>query len=119
MGGVESNRVSLAGLGSGAAMERFGLELQKVLENIADPNFKATSVREIRLTVRIAPNESADYAAVSIECESRLPKRRAATAAFFMGTEGEQLVAYESKAKQQPLTDASGKKIIEMGGRKS
>jgi hypothetical protein len=41
--------VSLETLGQGAAIELFSEELRKVLENVLDPNTKATATRSVTL----------------------------------------------------------------------
>lgn len=45
----EREIVSLENIGRGAALERFDVELQKVLENVLDPNTKPTATRKVTL----------------------------------------------------------------------
>lgn len=59
-------------LANGAAKERFNYELEKVLENIKDPNTKDTKVRKLTLTICFKPTEDRDLAEVSIEAKSTL-----------------------------------------------
>lgn len=49
--------LSLSTVCGGCAEERFNFELQKILENILDPNTDATAERSVTLTVKIKPDE--------------------------------------------------------------
>ena len=72
---TSDEKLSLANLGGGAAVEKFDTELQKVLDNIADPNTVENAGREVTLKVKIKPKER-DYAKVQILCGSK-PARNA------------------------------------------
>jgi len=50
-------KMSLLTVCGGCAQERFDHELQKILENVLDPNTEATAARSITLTVKIKPDE--------------------------------------------------------------
>jgi len=50
-------------------LERFHLELQKTLENIAGPNTDPTKVRKITLTAKLKADENRDV--VNFEVESK------------------------------------------------
>lgn len=100
---IETNRVSLGSLAAGDAVALFQLELQKALENIADPNTPWKGARRVQLTVTIYPNENRDYAKVEVDCTSKLSKAKSVESHFFMGMEAGQVVAYEQKAKQPDL----------------
>ena len=45
--------IDLSGLADGAVSERFQLELQRVLENIADPNTDPKKARTLTLTLTL------------------------------------------------------------------
>ena len=76
--------VNLANIGDGAAVELFEAELEKVLENIADPNTPADAVREITLKLKMKPDASRQVGAVGIQATSKLaPFNGAATTLFF------------------------------------
>lgn len=49
--------LSLSTVCGGCAEERFNFELQKILENILDPNTDATAERSVTLTVKVKPDE--------------------------------------------------------------
>lgn len=59
-------------LAGGALKERLNSELEKVLENISDPNTKDTKVRKLNISISFKPSEERDLAEVSIETKSLL-----------------------------------------------
>lgn len=93
--------VSLADLGRGAAVEKFAVELERVLENIADPNTDAEAKRKITLTVTFLPNEDRDTVATVIDCGSKLAPPKVHGTVLFVGREkrGEPLVAIEQNQR--------------------
>jgi hypothetical protein len=64
--------VDLNSLANGAVAERFNQELQKVLDNIVDPNTDPKKARSVTLTVSIASNENRELANVSVKAVSKL-----------------------------------------------
>lgn len=99
--------ISLVNIGKGAALDLFNMELQRVLENIRNPNTDWKKVRKVVISVSIKPDETRDSGQVTLEASSTLA---AATRPFktniFMGEEARgEHVAYESNPKQQGLFD--------------
>jgi hypothetical protein len=64
--------VDLNSFANGAVAERFNLELQKLLENIADPNTDPKKARKLVLTVKVSGNENRDIADVEVEAKLTL-----------------------------------------------
>lgn len=64
--------IDLNTFADGAVAERFNLELQKILENIADPNTDPTKARKLTLTVALKADENRDLAMVSVTAKSTL-----------------------------------------------
>lgn len=56
----------------GALTERFNYEMERVLQNVFDPNTDPKSKRGITITISIAPNERRDAADFKIDVKSRL-----------------------------------------------
>lgn len=50
-------KITLITICGGAAQERFDYELQRVLDNINDPNYEATAIREVSIVVKIKPDD--------------------------------------------------------------
>ncbi|WDL98153.1 replication terminator protein [Alicyclobacillus sp. ALC3] len=64
--------MNLAELAGGAVSERFEIELQKVLDNIMDPNTDPTKARAITLQLKFKTDEYRDVAGVDISVKSVL-----------------------------------------------
>ncbi len=64
--------VTLANLAGGAAIERFNVELKKVLENINNPNMETKKLRSISLKVKFKPTEDRGYINLEVDCSSSL-----------------------------------------------
>ena len=64
--------VKIGDLANGAAIERCNLELDKVLENIMDPNTSPGVCREIKLKIKIKPTDDRTVGGVSIQATSKL-----------------------------------------------
>jgi hypothetical protein len=118
------DRVNLTNLGRGAAVEAFQHELERVLENVKDPNTEPKLIREITLKVKIKPDESRDCGQVSIQASSKLaPVRLFQTDIFIVpGADGEiEAVAADPKSPgfdfeaQQKAAEESGKVTLISG----
>lgn len=64
--------MNLAELAGGAVAERFDLEMQKVLDNIMDPNTDSKKARKISLTLTFKTDENRDVAIVGIDAKTSL-----------------------------------------------
>lgn len=64
--------IDLADFAGGAVAERFNIELQRVLENIADPNTDPKKPRKLILTLTVKADENRDIANVSIQTKTSL-----------------------------------------------
>ena len=82
---TKDETVTLANLGGGAALELFNAELEKVLENITDPNTDPKAVRSITLKVTIKPDETRDLGDVGIQATSNLAGSRAYVTRLIFG----------------------------------
>lgn len=98
-----TEKVTLENLAGGAAIEKFGIALQKVLENIKDIN-TTLATREINLKVALTPSEHRDYIGIKITCPVKLATQEAVgtTANLTLDSKG-RAVAYERKSRQIPL----------------
>jgi hypothetical protein len=97
--------VTLDTIGGGALPELFAAELARVLANIADPNTKAESKREIAIKVTFAPKADRDVADVSLVCSSKLAGIVKVSTTVFMGKQAGKLVAVENDPRQSTLFD--------------
>ena len=53
----QNQRDSIMSMARGAFEERVDYEMDKVIQNILDPNTKATTKRKITLTIELAPDD--------------------------------------------------------------
>ena len=63
---------SLSDLMDGGVEERFNQELERVWDNVCDPNTPAKTAREVTLKVKIVPNERTDSCDFKVSCTSKL-----------------------------------------------
>jgi len=96
----ERESVSLQNLGSGAAIELFDTELQRVLDNIVDENTKPTTIREVTLKIKIKPDEDRESGSVEIQASSKLAPVHPYPTQILIGNQRGQGVATEWNPKQ-------------------
>jgi uncharacterized protein YuzE len=94
--------VDLNSFANGAMAERFNQELQKVLDNIVDPNTDPKKSRKVTLTVTITSNENRELANVSVKADSKLSPAR--------NIETQLLMDYDSNGKVTGAELKSGAK---------
>ena len=63
----EEKNVTLESLNQGAALERFNLALQDVLDNVQDPNTDAKKARSVTLKVTFKPDS--DRGIANLKCD--------------------------------------------------
>lgn len=101
---MEEQRVSLSNISSGAAVERFDLELQRVLANVQDPNTGARVKRTITLKMIIHPqDDDRELGKVTVSCESKLAPIEPFATHVYMGLDHGQGVATEANPRQHEL----------------
>lgn len=103
---IDPEKVSLANLAGGAAIERFNIELDKALANICDPNTDPKKARKIKLTVTLKPSSDRDHASTEISCESSLAPLESFSVPLYIGrgVDGK-FVAHQSHFKQKTFAD--------------
>jgi hypothetical protein len=79
------NQLSLVNIGGGVAEELFAEELQKVLDNIVDPNTEEKSVREIVVKVKFKPNGTRSHVDIFVSSASKLGPTKAYPTKAFVG----------------------------------
>lgn len=82
--------VDINNLAGGAMAERINRELQKVAENVMDPNTKAESVRTVTISIKIKPNEARQIGTTDIDVKSSLAPAKGVPTQFIFDydTEG-------------------------------
>ena len=64
---MSEDLLTLANMAGGAVLERFNIEMQKVITNIADPNTDPKKKRSVTIKVTVSPNEQRNMAVLDIE----------------------------------------------------
>ncbi len=88
--------VTLSTLGGGVAEELFGVELERVIDNILDPNADPKKARTITLKIKIKPGQS-DPAACTAEitCSSTIAPSAPFETMLVVGQDGDRAAASE------------------------
>lgn len=116
--------IDLEQFADGAMAERFNAELQKVLENIADPNTDAKKVRKLTLTVAFkSADDKRDVVQVSVQAKTTLaPATNIETKLIVDHDTNGEVVGAELKSgvkgqtfidSDGDISDDTGNKIIE------
>ena len=104
---VNQGQVTLENIGGGACTEKFGIELERVIENILDPNTDSKA-REIVLRVKIKPSDkNRTQTGVEVHCYSKLSNPVEFTTNMFVGSQRGALVAFEHNPDQMTFDDVS------------
>ncbi|WP_440894944.1 replication terminator protein [Amphibacillus sp. Q70] len=79
-----SNIVDLNDFADGALAEQFNHELQKVLENISDPNTDPTKKRKISINLTLQSDERLQLTDVVVEVKSAVAPRNAVSSSLIL-----------------------------------
>ena len=81
------DKLSMATLRRGSAVEMVDEAIQRVLENVVDPNTDAKSKRRVTLTLTFAPDKERESMGVDITVKTTMaPQASVATTAFIAHT---------------------------------
>lgn len=100
---TSSELVSLESLSGGAVIERFGIALQAVLDNIIDPNTEPKKTRSINMKFTVKPDESREFCTVEISSETKLAPIAPLSTQFFIGMKNGSGVACERSTRQAAM----------------
>jgi hypothetical protein len=95
--------VNLETLNSGAILDLFDVEWQKLLDNIQDPNTKPDVGRKITIEVSVKPAKDRRNASTSVSVTAKLAHTVPHEASIVIGTEDGKVQAYTFDPKQQSL----------------
>ncbi|MCJ0199322.1 hypothetical protein J0W87_18485, partial [Clostridioides difficile] len=93
--------IALEKFEGGVLKEKFNTELQKVLDNIADPNTDFKKTRKISLEIVFKANEDRDLAEVDIKSKSTIVEAKATTTKVLIGKDLETGRVEASEFKNQ------------------
>lgn len=103
-----SNATSLLDMANGAIKERIDYEMGRVMQNISDPNTKASAKREITLKITLAPDEDRKHIEVSCTASSKLAAMNPVKTSLATGRENGQAVAVELTPQIPGQLDTTG-----------
>ncbi|HBG3351747.1 TPA: hypothetical protein KQB22_002966 [Clostridioides difficile] len=93
--------IALEKFAGGVLKEKFNTELQKVLDNIADPNTDFKKTRKISLEIVFKANEDRDLAEVDIKSKATTVEVKATTTKVLIGKDLETGRVEASEFKNQ------------------
>ena len=83
---MENQAKGILEMARGAFLERADYEMKRVVENILDPNTKATAKRKITMTLTLTPDDRRENLTTSFEAKSMLaPTSPVVTALYVAG----------------------------------
>lgn len=101
--------IDLNTFAEGALLQKTTKELQKVFENIHDPNTNPTKTRSITITISLSADEKREYIDSEVSVTSKLQPHKPATAKMIMGKHDGKVTARElvSGKKDQMFFDTA------------
>jgi hypothetical protein len=110
---MNQEMLTLSNICQGSAEEIFLRELQKVCENIADPNTNAKAARSIVLEFKIKPFEDRSGAQITFDCKSKVPGVATVGGQMFLARQGTKLIPINYDPRQSRLSFAPGPVPVE------
>lgn len=86
----------------GGVIESLHHEIQNVLDNVADPNTEAKKVREVRLVIKVKPNDHRNMADVTVQASSKLIAAAPLATSIIIDKDGSKTVAAELYGGENP-----------------
>jgi hypothetical protein len=112
--------IDLTNFADGSVAEKFNQELQKVLENIADPNTDPKKVRKLTLTIKVAGNDKREVLDVQVESKAALVPAKAIETKLIMDYDNAGRVTgaeLKSGIKGQTFLDTEGDVSDDVGNK--
>ncbi len=96
-------KLSLATIKGGAAIEMVDDAIQELLENIIDPNTDATTRRKVTLTLTLAPDQERESMHIKLDVRSSFAPHEAVGTIAFISHTRDGVVAVENDPGQRNL----------------
>ena len=101
----QNQRDSIMSMARGAFEERVDYEMDKVIQNILDPNTKATAKRKITLTIELTQDDERRTIGVSVTAKSTLAATNpVATALYVTSGSNSRLTARPTPTHHSPAS---------------
>lgn len=111
----QNQRDSIMSMARGAFEERVDYEMDKVIQNILDPNTKATAKRKITLTIELTPDDERRTIGVSVTAKSTLAATNPVATALYVTSDGNGELVMLAKMIDK-IVSLKETKIFEIGG---
>lgn len=99
---ANATKINLETFAQGAMAEKLNIELQKVMENIHDPNTDPTKARKVTLTLTLKADENRDFINVDINSKSILAPSKGVNTKMILGMDGQGKVVSRELASGAP-----------------
>ncbi len=99
---MNKNYDSILRMARGAFEERVDYEMNRVIQNILDPNTKATAKRKIALTIELTPDDERQQIQVSVAAKSTLAGTNPVTTALYVTGDEKGELAFVEMVPQIP-----------------
>ena len=103
MSSQETERLSLATLRRGAAIELVDDALERILENINDPNTDAEELRRVVLTLKMKPDRKREMLSIDVSVSTKLAQPVAFSGTAYLIQTRDGLRAVENDPRQPGL----------------
>lgn len=80
-------QINLEKFAEGALAEKVNSDLQRVMENIHDPNTDATKVRKVVITLTLKPDEKREIIATNVDTKCTLAPAKGVATTMLLGTD--------------------------------
>jgi len=97
----KTTALELDSMARGAVRERFDHAMLQAMENILDPNTKATGTRRVTITLDMKPNEDRDQVLVSANVQTKLQPRAGVGTLLLLGQDIHGSVEFKELAPGQ------------------
>ena len=121
-------RLNLQDLADGAVAEKIDIELQNVLENIADPNTDPKKARKLQVTLTFKADENRDIASLSTVVKSTIVPAKPTESKVILDIDENGMITgaeLKSSARGQTFIDTDGEisddrgsKIVDLKAKK-
>ncbi|GAB6713907.1 hypothetical protein [Streptococcus uberis] len=91
-------KLDLSAIGEGGLQEKVDKELEKVFDNILDPNTDTKTARKITITLTMKPDDSRQTVATSMEVKSSLAPQTGVATTVLVGQKDGKVYANELKS---------------------
>jgi hypothetical protein len=102
---MADEKMSVATLKGGAVIEQVDEAIQRVLENVVDPNTKAKQTRTVTLKLTIAPDEERELLGISATVQTKMAPPVEVIGRAWIAQTRDGIVAMEHDPKQPNLYD--------------